>query len=70
LGFPTGWSFTTHQANFLAPLPGTKREYFQRLKKTSRVNLAPAPASKGQEEEGQEEVQEEGRKRRRRRRRR
>jgi cytochrome bd-type quinol oxidase subunit 1 len=22
LGFPTGWSFTTHQANFLAPLPG------------------------------------------------
>jgi hypothetical protein len=22
LGFPTGWSFTTHQANFLVPLPG------------------------------------------------
>jgi hypothetical protein len=31
-----------HQANFLAPLPGTKEEYFQRLKKTSRVNMAPA----------------------------
>jgi hypothetical protein len=42
LGFPTGWSFTTHQALFLAPLPGTKEEYFRRLKKTSRVNLAPA----------------------------
>jgi hypothetical protein len=24
LGFPTGWSFTTHQALFLAPLPGRK----------------------------------------------
>jgi hypothetical protein len=23
LGFPTGWSFTTHQALFLAPLLGT-----------------------------------------------
>jgi hypothetical protein len=23
-------------------VPGTKEEYFQRLKKTSRVNLAPA----------------------------
>jgi hypothetical protein len=46
LGFPTGWSFSTQQATtFLAPLPGTKEEYFQRLKKTSRVNLAPAPAS-------------------------
>jgi hypothetical protein len=22
LGFPMGWSFSTHQANFLAPLPG------------------------------------------------
>jgi hypothetical protein len=22
LGFSTGWSFTTHQANFLVPLPG------------------------------------------------
>jgi hypothetical protein len=31
-----------HQAIFLTPLPGTKEEYFQRLKKTSRVNLAPA----------------------------
>jgi hypothetical protein len=26
-------------------LLGNKEEYFQRLKKTSRVNLAPAPAS-------------------------
>jgi hypothetical protein len=64
LGFPTGWSFTTHKdlllhvnytpasilfwrhhqvaASFLAPLPETKEEYFQRLKKTSRVNLTPS----------------------------
>jgi hypothetical protein len=26
LGFPTGWSFTTHQATFLAPLPGLKKK--------------------------------------------
>jgi hypothetical protein len=26
LGFPTGWSFTTHQALFLAPLPGIEEE--------------------------------------------
>jgi hypothetical protein len=26
-------------------LPGTKEEYFQRLKKTSRVNLAPATST-------------------------
>jgi hypothetical protein len=26
LGFPTGWSFTTHQANFLALLPGRRVE--------------------------------------------
>jgi hypothetical protein len=38
-------TFTTLAANFLAPLPGTKKEYFQRLKKTSHVNLAPALAS-------------------------
>jgi hypothetical protein len=28
LGFPTGWSFTMHQALFLAPLPGRKVEDF------------------------------------------
>jgi hypothetical protein len=32
-------------AYFLAPLPGTKEEYFQRLKKTSRVNWAPSNSS-------------------------
>jgi hypothetical protein len=36
-------------------LPGTKEEYFQRLKKTSRVNLAPSSffsgAVAGEEEE-------------------
>jgi hypothetical protein len=26
LGFPTGWLFTTHEAYFLAPLPGTEVE--------------------------------------------
>jgi hypothetical protein len=26
LGFPTGWSFTRHQALFLAPLPGRKKK--------------------------------------------
>jgi hypothetical protein len=29
LGFPTGWSFTTHQALFLAPLPGRKRRFLR-----------------------------------------
>jgi hypothetical protein len=56
LGFPTGWLSTTHKDSLLLRQPrkqlffwrhcrGTKEEYFQRLKKTSRVNLAPAPAS-------------------------
>jgi hypothetical protein len=43
LGFPTGWSFTTHQANFLAPLPGIEEEEEAPIPITlSHVNLAPA----------------------------
>jgi hypothetical protein len=42
LGFPTGWSFTTHQANFLAPLPGIEEEEAPTSTTLSHVNLAPA----------------------------
>jgi hypothetical protein len=42
LGFPTGWSFTTHQANFLAPLPGIEEEEAPTSTTRSHVNLAPA----------------------------
>jgi hypothetical protein len=42
LGFPTGWSFTTHQVNFLAPLPGIEEEEAPISTTLSHVNLAPA----------------------------
>jgi hypothetical protein len=37
-----GWSFTTHQANFLAPLPGTEEEEAPTSTISSHVNYAPA----------------------------
>jgi hypothetical protein len=42
LGFPTGWSFTTHQALFLAPLPGIEEEEAPTSTTLSHVNYAPA----------------------------
>jgi hypothetical protein len=42
LGFPTGWSFTTHQANFLAPLPGNEEEEAPTSTISSHINYAPA----------------------------
>jgi hypothetical protein len=42
LGFPTGWSFTTHQANFLAPLPRNEEEEAPTSTISSHVNYAPA----------------------------
>jgi hypothetical protein len=53
LGFPTGWSFTTHKessgavthvptANFLAPLPGIEEEEAPTSTTLSHVNLAPS----------------------------
>jgi hypothetical protein len=41
LGFPTGRSFTTHQANFLVPLPGIEEEA-PTSTTHSHVNLAPS----------------------------
>jgi hypothetical protein len=57
LGFPTGWSFTTHKessgaithapaANFLAPLPGIEEEEAPTSTTLSDVNLAPAAGNK------------------------
>jgi hypothetical protein len=40
MGFPTGWSFTTHQANFLAPLPEIEEEKAPTSTTLSHVNLA------------------------------
>jgi hypothetical protein len=37
-----GWSFTTHQANFLAPLPGIEEEEAPTSTTFSHVNYAPA----------------------------
>jgi hypothetical protein len=53
LGFPTGWSFTTHKessgavkhapaANFLAPLSGIEEEEAPTSTTLSHVNLAPS----------------------------
>jgi hypothetical protein len=53
LGFPTGWSFTTHKesssavthapaANFQVPLPGIEEEEAPTSTTRSHVNLAPA----------------------------
>jgi hypothetical protein len=53
LGFPTGWSFTTHKessgvithapaAYFLVPLPGIEEEEAPTSTTLSHVNLAPS----------------------------
>jgi hypothetical protein len=39
LGFPTGWSFTTHQALFLAPLPGIEEEEEEEAPSSTRHQL-------------------------------
>jgi hypothetical protein len=45
-----GWLFTTHQAYFLAPLPGTQKNNLPRqlgaIKQQSRYFLAPLPGRK------------------------
>jgi hypothetical protein len=47
LGFPTGWLFTTHQALFLAPLPGNKEEEAPTSTTSSHVNYAPESSFSG-----------------------
>jgi hypothetical protein len=42
LGFLTGWSFTTHQDIFLAPLPGNEEEEAPTSTMSSHVNYAPS----------------------------
>jgi hypothetical protein len=57
LGFPTGWSFTTHKetsgainhepaASFLALLPGIEEEEAPTSTTLSHVNLAPSTAER------------------------